>query len=671
MNHHTYENNAAGYQQQFDGKGHPVNEVTTRANRRMRRAQNEVLQVVGVVRSKHNQAKQLARRHSLSDDELVGMVNYENVTGSFLRASCLPLMDSSVWWLMSFRSRLGTFRSYLEPGIMSALRSEQRILGRTSFFISGLAYSIVADELRDQRYWLTAPAEADGDAAELLWSHWIFQRLKDLGVFAIEWPIRARGTLQGLGLLPFRSGMSWYHLLPMVSISPIYQLTTSPSTASSAHLRSLAAFIFSPFVAAYVLEQIREGLESRIHTLLHRIIPRPSRPDRLSVDGKVEELENFVGCVPRLGFNLFPARDLDSASSFYDLLKSAFPAIFNALEWLKHSRRRSRIDPSELSDLLQAARTRYGDLLRVNQCRPRREQLPDDELRRMAISQAFAEAQIDPRGSSVNIHQWADDILSNDGVSTATPDPEDLFPRSETILDNHATRAPSPSDDEGMPGHNPFAPAVPLETLLEPTALHEVTMPPLISPPTPVQGISRAASLTQPPNQQNIMPRPVRRPTELDGNSPATPSTMSLAPGYLTDPVPDRAPSPIFMDPDSTSEVYRVTVLSTLPADSLARLGSSFLTSVLMFPLEMYQTRRLANAFLESATHTSPRLEAIARDVGPIRPTSSIFSMGTFWLSQKVLLTFGIEAVLRGVGWGAGAQLSAWMGRQWFLWGVA
>ena len=106
LNSHAFDNGAPGYVQQFDSRGHPVNESSERADKALRRAQNEVLRVVGVVRSKHDTDTKLARRHDLSDDELVDLVKLENFVGLAMREIFALGLDFGSWWAISFRSRL-------------------------------------------------------------------------------------------------------------------------------------------------------------------------------------------------------------------------------------------------------------------------------------------------------------------------------------------------------------------------------------------------------------------------------------------------------------------------------------------------------------------------------------------------------------------------------------
>lgn len=418
-------------------------------------------------------------------------------------------------------------------------------------------------------------------------------------------------------------------------------------------------------MAAYVLEQVRESIEVGLYFLLQNALPRPSRADQLSIEGRVEELDN-LSIIPRFGYTSIPSPYADSRLSFYDQLMVAFPMCFKVLGWLSF-RLSSEMDSCDRNDIIQASKIHYGALLRENQSRPVRDRRPDQELRRMAIAQAFSEAQIDPRGSHLNIHQWADDISAADDVSTATPDPEDLFLHNDAGLDDGATRTLSPSATGAMSARNVFSPpAVPLDTLLEPTNLPEADRSSSSSPHTPVPGLSRAVSLTQPFSQQGAAPRPVRRPTELDEDISAIASSLRSAAVP-----PGGAPAPKQDHVDQALTTYRVTSLSTFPADTIAYYTSSFLTSIIMLPLDMYYTRRLATAFLESSIANRARLQSIVSDIGPLRPTSSTLSMRTLQLGEKVVFTFCLEALVRILVSAADTRFCLWLGRKWFLWGDA
>ena len=312
---------AAEYQQQFDTRGHPANEETVRSDRRMRRAQNEVLQVVGVTRTKHSQRQRLARRHSLSENELLDMVRSENVLGFLFNATVSIPMDLSSWWIRSFRARLCTFRSHFEPDLLHMLRSERRLLGSSSFFLSGLAYSYAADQYREFRYWRLPPLQHyidfSASPAPTLTDQ-ILTALEDFGIFAFEWPTRARATLHALGLIPPTPGLAWYRFQPLLSPASASEMYLGRFSELSLYdpFSLLSAVIFSPLTAAYLLERVRVSLESGIYSLLRSAIPRPGNADRISCESEVEEIENYAGHGSGFGFGLFKSWPMDEDVSF-------------------------------------------------------------------------------------------------------------------------------------------------------------------------------------------------------------------------------------------------------------------------------------------------------------------------------------------------------------------
>lgn len=72
----------------------------------MRRAQNEILEVVGVVRSRHELERQRSQAQNIPEEELLDLVRHENSIGSLMRMLFTMPMDLSVWWMVSHRYRL-------------------------------------------------------------------------------------------------------------------------------------------------------------------------------------------------------------------------------------------------------------------------------------------------------------------------------------------------------------------------------------------------------------------------------------------------------------------------------------------------------------------------------------------------------------------------------------
>jgi hypothetical protein len=106
ISNNAHENDAAGYVQAYNERGHPINEYTGRADRRLRRAQNEVLKVVGVVRSRHEKEYQASREQGLSNDELTDMLDNEQLAGVLMRVLIIPSTELASWWIVSLRARL-------------------------------------------------------------------------------------------------------------------------------------------------------------------------------------------------------------------------------------------------------------------------------------------------------------------------------------------------------------------------------------------------------------------------------------------------------------------------------------------------------------------------------------------------------------------------------------
>ena len=102
---HTHDANAAGYQQRFDDRGHPVNKTSDSADRRLRRAQNEVLKVIGVVEAEGNPVRRDPWK-VMSPDEVVDMIQWENVAGICIQELEFVPIELASWWISSFRNRL-------------------------------------------------------------------------------------------------------------------------------------------------------------------------------------------------------------------------------------------------------------------------------------------------------------------------------------------------------------------------------------------------------------------------------------------------------------------------------------------------------------------------------------------------------------------------------------
>ena len=102
---HSHDNATKGYVQQFDEKGKPSNLDTEASDRKLRRAQNEVLRIVGVTRRK-NDVQEPKPFKSLSVEQRVELLAQENSSAHNVEVRAYVLCDLSSWWLQSLRRRL-------------------------------------------------------------------------------------------------------------------------------------------------------------------------------------------------------------------------------------------------------------------------------------------------------------------------------------------------------------------------------------------------------------------------------------------------------------------------------------------------------------------------------------------------------------------------------------
>ncbi|KAK1074816.1 hypothetical protein LTR12_002472 [Friedmanniomyces endolithicus] len=120
-----------GYTQQYNSKGRPVNPSTEARNAEMRRAQNSVLALVGVVESREHSQRESEVELRRAADELR---EAEDDTGSMLEIAVMLLQRPLTWWIdsMSKRYQSGLYDSrkpftyYLRATLRSACTGSVR-----------------------------------------------------------------------------------------------------------------------------------------------------------------------------------------------------------------------------------------------------------------------------------------------------------------------------------------------------------------------------------------------------------------------------------------------------------------------------------------------------------------------------------------------------------------
>jgi hypothetical protein len=463
-------------------------------------------------------------------------------------------------------------------------------------------------------------------------------------LYGVEWPLRTFATLQRLHLLPFSSSLSQSHTLGFLATG-FTQLPTLTSESSwNEYISTFVKLAASPFFISYLGEMVRGSLHHSIRTLIQPSVSLCGRSDDVSLKAAPDEDPLFEAISIWNSFSVQP----NYGVTFIERLQDAFPFISAVV------RRLGTTDGGLLAELRQSEATRQHD-------------------------------------SSHSTHAAADD------ASTATPEPADLFERAD---DEDGVRSPRP----GL-AHEPFSNNnTELHALLEPTEIPQSRFIPLPlpgeSPPTGPPGISRAPTLEQAaiaPNQP--VPRPVRRPTELDDNI----SSVAQALQQETRPRRNRAtlaawrsPRPSFsggsdvddhrvrsghMPPsarrsprvsvdgsvdDYSAGMVRRTSLSTFPGDAVAHYGAVFITSLVMLPFDVYYTRRLARAWLASG-RVGADLPGWA--VAPSQPVLRGLRGMSMGLIGEVGLTYGLEVILRQCVLTLLTKTTGLIGKRYFMWG--
>ena len=92
------------YVQTWDNRGHPQNKESEVLAREFRRAKNEALETMGVVKRKHEESKTAWQRRS--DKEKRQLVIRENEAGAVLSILSTAALPLTTWWVSSLRNRV-------------------------------------------------------------------------------------------------------------------------------------------------------------------------------------------------------------------------------------------------------------------------------------------------------------------------------------------------------------------------------------------------------------------------------------------------------------------------------------------------------------------------------------------------------------------------------------
>lgn len=535
--------------------------------------------------------------------------------------------------------------------------------------------------------------------------------------FALEYPFHAFSVLQSLYLIPLQATPPLLAWIPF-TVHSVIQLPPSPPDASMASMLSYAGKVIThPFILAYISDRVGHYLYRRVYFALRHSVVKPDRPDRISLQSVRDSLAlSAEGAFSYESTHSAPSKRRGLLPQILrDTLKPLLPAFIWLWGRVLHSQRAPlavELSPDIEEELLVRSHIHYRDLLRHNRESDIELRRAPRTLRVMAIRAAFNDFNLDPDHSMVDIFELADEISfsAHSRTSTPTPEPEELPPAAEVMagsgheahiqneegvtINSHDVQLeahqPEADEERGNPHLNgaaeedsevlgrssspevareSFQPSVTLDVLLEPvssdteeeprwrrpsTPLPGFSVPHSQGPGSPVPGINRAASLP------NTIPRPVRRPTDIDQDiGPAREELLNT----------QRPPSRL----RDSEGVYRVSILSNHAAETFTNSAASIVESIVLLPLHILFVRSVARDFLSHLAGDQPtsRTAALLRDVWPL---SSGFRVRDLDLPDKALfwgnffMTIGMQGLVNFAIWATGTRITLRLGER-FGWG--
>ncbi|EEH19156.2 hypothetical protein PABG_01475 [Paracoccidioides brasiliensis Pb03] len=299
--------NADGYVQEYDARGHPINPSSKALARQLRRAKNDILSTMGIVVSGEdgNLGISKERQH-------MSLLSTENDYGLAMATLDQVFMFCSSWWTTSLAARIQTFKKYTHVPFMQIIHLERNELGLFSFYCGGLPTWTASFVISVCRNHFLEPAleylhgkvlaSFDNDTYKSS-ARVIFMGLHSSFNFALLILLGQAhlfSLLQTLHILPAWAAPSLRSLLPF-SHTSLIQLPSLPSTFSAYAIGNFGInLLTSPFTGVYMYVYLRPLVESRIYRILRRRLPKPDRPDNLSLRVAAEN-DLIEWTVPSLG----------------------------------------------------------------------------------------------------------------------------------------------------------------------------------------------------------------------------------------------------------------------------------------------------------------------------------------------------------------------------------
>jgi len=493
------------------------------------------------------------------------------------------------------------------------------------------------------------------------WQEYLWEWLVWGGCLSLELPFEFMSSLQSLGFMVLPA------LWSSLKRENLQQLTTARWPFKNHLARRLAATTSLYLARDYLHHQIGW----RIYGLIRQVLPRPHRPNKLSIraiddDDSVDDV-SVVGIGRRLGTGT--ERRFYGPQSFWAALPVAFP-------WLSLIMK-NQVDKEEIEKetimrcaTMEDSAGMYGSYRGTLMERRAQYIISNLESLDVNVEEDFY----------VDIDRWTLHIdsmeLEEEVEEVVMPMPtllgsEPITNREDFLIAAEEYRQSITTEEEHQQGNREQISehtdtlfrddsaehqAAPEQELNEEARTHAESNPPPThqteAPATPEPGIRRATSLS------TTTPRPVRRPTETNG-----PEFDNEIEAMLAEARRERTPRKKAKPKDNRE--YRMTRLTTHAIDSLAWHSSAIVTSLVMLPIDAMYYRSLAGCFV-SATEYAGALPVLA--VSDWSGGAGRMGPDRWGYYRMLLLSLGLECLVRGAIWQVGCHVALSYG-QWFGWG--
>ncbi|KAK1071225.1 hypothetical protein LTR74_003606 [Friedmanniomyces endolithicus] len=234
-----------GYTQQYNSKGRPINPTTEARNAEMRRAQNSVLALVGVVESREHSQRESEVELRRANEELR---EAEDGTGFLLEIAVMLIQRPLTWWIdsMSKRYQIGLYDSrkpftyYLRATLSSACTGGVR--GAYCALFAGGAAGLLHASARMASH-LVVELTAESIKEAILRQDWRSETVRwlDLALQCVEVAVLRSVDIL---LLP----MAYWSMAQQTGLAPAVPLLPPARSLLPWHPLSFHAFGWKPLI---------------------------------------------------------------------------------------------------------------------------------------------------------------------------------------------------------------------------------------------------------------------------------------------------------------------------------------------------------------------------------------------------------------------------------------